>query len=447
VGCNPVDGWYLRRPGFRERTCGAGTGVGARRDIARLRRLIHRGTVTRFPIICRRSIAGVTGQPPKQGGDPSLRPPAYLRAGLPLGRIRGVPIIVTPSWLLIAVLLTTVWGPVVRDYVDGIGSGTAYLATFGFTVVFGGCVLAHEIAHTLVSIGLGYPVRRVLLFALGGVSEVEEEPSRPRDELLIAAAGPLVSVVISVAAWFAYQASASGALLTALLALLWWSNLVLAIFNLLPGLPLDGGRLLRAAVCAFGASNLTGTRVAAYSGRVVAISVAAVGLLVDRSNGAFAASIFSLALAFYLWFGAGQSLRVATMTARLPDLAVGRLLRRGMFVAPDTSVAEALRRAAETQSQGLVVLDAANEPSAIVDEMLVSTVPEDRRPWTPITEVARPLEPGLIVPADIDAAALLRRMQTTPAHEYLVVHPDGSAAGVISARDFAAELRGVLRTA
>jgi Zn-dependent protease len=389
----------------------------------------------------------VTGVPPKQGGEPTPSPPAYLRAGLPLGRVRGVPIIVTPSWLLIALLLTTVWGPVVRDYVDDIGSGTAYLATFGFTIVFGGCVLAHELAHTLVSLRLGYPVRRVVLFALGGVSEVEEEPSRPRDELLIAAAGPLVSVLISVGAWFGYQASASGALLTALLALLWWSNLLLAVFNLLPGLPLDGGRLLRAAVCAFGASTLTGTRVAAWSGRFVAIGVALAGLLADRSNGAFAASVFSFALALYLWFGAGQSLRLATLSARLPAVTVDRLLRPGMFVAADTSVAEALRRATETHSQGLVVLDAVNEPSAIVDELLVSTVPEERRPWTPITDVARPLEPGLILPADIDAAELLRRMQTTPAREYLVVHADGTAAGVISARDFAAELRGALRTA
>jgi Zn-dependent protease len=354
---------------------------------------------------------------------------------------------VTPSWLLIALLLTSAWGPVVRDYVDGIGSSTAYLATFGFTVLFGACVLAHEIGHTLVSISLGYHVRRVLLFALGGISEVDEEPRRPRDELLIAAAGPLVSVVISLAAWFAYQASPSGALFTAVFALLWWSNLLLAAFNLLPGLPLDGGRLLRALVCAFGASSLTGTRVAAWSGRVVAIGVAVLGLLADRESGSLGTSLFSFALAIYLWFGAGQSLRAATLTARLPEVAVDQLLRPGMFVTADISVAEAVRRAAAAGAQGLVVLDAQNQPSAIVDELLVSGVPTERRAWTPISDVARPLEPGLILPADIDAAGLLHRMQTTPAREYLVVHPDGSAAGVISTQDFAARLRGVLRPA
>ncbi len=379
----------------------------------------------------------MTGPQPKQPSGP----PPYLRTGLPLGRVKGVPIFVTPSWLLVALLLTTVWGPVVHDYVDDIDSSTAYLATFGFTVVFGACVLAHEIGHTLVSLRLGYPVRRVLLFALGGISEVENEPDRPRDELLIAAAGPFVSVIISVGAWFAYQASADGALLTALLGLLWWSNLLLAAFNLLPGLPLDGGRLLRAAVCAFGAGTLTGTRVAVWSGRIVAVGVAVLGLVVDRNSGTLATSLFSFALAAYLWFGAGQSLRIAKLTERLPEVTVGQLLRPGMFVTAELSVAEAVRRAADAGAQGLVVVDADNEPAAIVDELLVTTLPPDRRAWTPVSEVARPLEPGLILSTDIDAAGLLRHMQTTPAHEYFVVHPDGSAAGVISARDFADQLR------
>ncbi|HEU5265253.1 MAG TPA: site-2 protease family protein [Jatrophihabitans sp.] len=393
-------------------------------------------------------MTGVPPHPPP-GGPQRPHPGQFrpLRVGLPLGRIRGVPIFVTPSWLLIALLLTSAWGPVVREFVDDIGSVAAYLVTFGFTLVFGLCVLAHELGHTLVSLWLGYPVRRVFLFALGGISEVEDEPRCPRHELLIAAAGPLVSVLISTAAWFGYQAAPSGALITALLALLWWSNLLLAVFNLLPGLPLDGGRLMRAAVWGCGASVLTSTRVAAWTGRVVAIGVAVLGLAVDRSSGQFAATIFSIALAAYLWFGAGQSLRAATLTARLPGVSVDRLLRPGMFVSPDVSIAEALRRAAESHARGLVVLDTTNEPSAIVDELLVSGVPEERRPWTPISSVARPLEPGLILPVDIDAAGLLQRMQTTPAHEYLVLRADGSAAGLISARDFAAELRGVLRTA
>jgi Zn-dependent protease len=361
---------------------------------------------------------------------------------LQLGRVRGVPILVSPSWLLIGVLLTVIYGPIVRDAVPGVSDSTSYLASFGFSVLFAVCILAHELGHTLVSIALGHPVRRVVLFMLGGVSEIETEPDRPRDELLIAAAGPLVSVLLAAGAWGGYLAMPSSSLIGVLFALLAWSNIILAAFNLLPGLPLDGGRLLRAAVWGFGASALTGTRVAAWGGRVFAVLVAISGLIVDRSSVGIAAGILSLALAAYLWIGASQSLKVAALLARLPEVDIADLLRPGLLLPADLSVAEALRRVWEGNARGLVLLDATDQPSAIVDETLIGAVPPERRPWTQVVDVARPLEPGLMVPADIDAKALLDRMQALPAREYLAVRPDGSPAGIIATADFARRLKG-----
>jgi CBS domain containing-hemolysin-like protein len=111
-----------------------------------------------------------------------------------------------------------------------------------------------------------------------------------------------------------------------------------------------------------------------------------------------------------------------------------------MFIPNDLSVSEALRQAREAHARGLIVMDEQAHPAAIVDEVLISAVPPDRQAWTPVSAVARPLEPGLIVPDGIDAAELLRRMQATPSREYLVVGPDGSAAGIIATRDFARRL-------
>jgi Zn-dependent protease/CBS domain-containing protein len=361
---------------------------------------------------------------------------------LQLGRIRGVPVLVAPSWLIVGLLLTVIYGPIVNKAVPSVSGSTAYLAALGFSILFGLCILAHELGHTLVSLALGHPVRRVVLFALGGVSEIEDEPSRPRDELLIAATGPLVSLLIAGAAWIGYDASPAGQLSTALLGLLWWSNLVLAIFNLLPGLPLDGGRLLRATVCAFGVSQVNGTRVAAWAGRVVAVVVAGFGLLADRTSLGFGAGIFSVALAAYLWFGATQSLRVAGLFSKLPEVDVTELLRPGLFVPADLTVAEALRRVWNGNARGIVLVDSSERPSAIVDESLIGGVPPDRRPWTPVVDVARPMEPGLMIPDGLDAPALLQRMRATPAHEYLVVRADGSPAGIIATRDFAVRLQG-----
>lgn len=373
-----------------------------------------------------------------QQGDPAPRG----RAAITLGRFRGVPIVVAPSWLLITVLLAIIYGPIVRDAAPQASSSTAYVASFGFAVLFALCILAHELGHTVVSMALGHPVRRVVLFLLGGISEMDGEPERARDELLIAAAGPFVSVALAGIAWGISTTASAHSIYGILCALLAWSNIVLAVFNLLPGLPLDGGRLLRAIVWGAGASPLTGTRVAAWAGRALAVLVAVSGLIVDRTSAGVAAGLLSFALAAYLWLGATQSLKSADLLQRLPNVRVPELLRPGLLIPSDLSVAEALRRVWDRNARGLVIVDSAQHPSAIVDEVLIGLVPPERRPWTAVTDVARPLEPGLVVPVSIDAKELLERMQTTPAREYLAVSEDGSPAGIIATADFARLLRG-----
>ncbi|HVU91419.1 MAG TPA: site-2 protease family protein [Jatrophihabitans sp.] len=357
-------------------------------------------------------------------------------------RVAGVPVAVSPSWLLAGVLLCAVYGPILRDAVDGLGTGAAYGAALGFAVLFGLCVLAHEAGHTLVSIRLGHPVRRIVLFALGGVSEMEHEPSRARDELLIAASGPLVSALLATGAGFAYDAAPAGQLLTALLGLLFWSNAGLAAFNLLPGLPLDGGRLVRAAVTGLGARPFTATRVAAASGRLIAVALLVFGFVADRSAAGLAGGLFTALVAGYLWFAAGQSVAEARIADRLPAISVPALLRPGLLVPGDLSVAAALERVWQAGVRGLVVVDGADRPVAIVDEARISAVPPEQRPWTPVFAVARPLAAGLTVPADLSAEDLLDRIRAAPASEYLAVHGDGRPAGIISTRDLVDRLRG-----
>jgi len=360
---------------------------------------------------------------------------------LPAGRFFGVPIYFAPSWLLIAALLTVYYAPIVGDVVPDVSASTTYLLAAAFAVLFAGCVLAHELGHTAVSLALGNPVRRVVIFLLGGVSELERDPDRPRDEFLVAAAGPLVSLLIAGAAAGGYQFVDGATLPGVLLALLMWSNLLVAVFNLLPGLPLDGGRLLRAAAWALGASRLTATRVAAWSGRGVAVLVAVSGLVLDRSSWGFTSGLLSIVLAVYLWFGASQSLKVGELMERLPGVSLDALLRPGLLVPSDLSVAEALRRVWSGNARGLVLVDTAERPSAIVDESLIGAVPPERRAWTQLADVARQLEPGLILRVGLAGEDLLAAVRATPAHEYLVVHEDGSPAGILAIADLAASLQ------
>lgn len=359
---------------------------------------------------------------------------------VPVGRFFGVPIFFAPSWLLIAAFLTIYYAPVVRDVVPRASSSTAYLTALSFAVLFALCVLAHELGHTAVSLMLGNPVRRVVIFLLGGVSEIERDPRRPRDEFLVAVAGPLVSLLLGGAAGAIYLQLAPRTVPGILSALLFWSNVVVAVFNLLPGLPLDGGRLLRAGVWALAHSRLTGTRVAAWAGRGLAVLVALSGLLADRSSWGLTAGILSVALAAYLWFGAGQSLRAAEVAERLPTVSLRSLLRPGLMVPADVSVAEALRRAWQGRARGLLVVDSADHPRALVDEMMIGAVPPERRPWTPLSAVSRPIEPGLVLNVGMSGEQLLAAVRATPAHEYLVVEDDGRPAGILSVVDLAAVL-------
>ncbi len=359
---------------------------------------------------------------------------------LRFGRFFGVPIYFAPSWLIIAVLLTLYYAPLVDRAVPGASASSAHLVAFGYAVLFALCVLAHEIGHTAVSLMLGRPVTRIVIFLLGGVSEMEREPERPRDEFLISLAGPVVSALITVLCGGAYFALDPHSMLGVLAFLLFWSNLIVVVFNLLPGLPLDGGRLLRAVVWALNGSRLAGTRAGAWTGRVVSVGVLALSLLINRGAMGFTAGLVMVLLAAYLWFGAGQSLKSAEMVERLPRVDLEALLRPGLLVRPDLSIAEALRRMWQGSARGLVLMDAADRPAAIVDEARVNAISPEQRPWVQLSTVARPLEAGLVLRRGLSGEDLLAAVRKTPASEYLVVDEHGAPAGILATADLAAAL-------
>jgi CBS domain containing-hemolysin-like protein len=135
-------------------------------------------------------------------------------------------------------------------------------------------------------------------------------------------------------------------------------------------------------------------------------------------------------------------MRVAQIVDRVPAIGVADLLRPGVLVPSTLSVAEALERVWRSSARGVIVVDSSDRPTAIVEEARIGAVPPERRPWTPITAVARPLEPALTLPDDLRGAALLDRLRAAPASEYLVVRPDGSPVGVVSTKDVLHRLKG-----
>ncbi|MCW2524879.1 MAG: hypothetical protein JWO63_3214 [Frankiales bacterium] len=360
----------------------------------------------------------------------------------------GVPIFLTPSWVLIAAFITVSYADFMRDQVADISSAASYALALVFALALAVSILAHELGHTLVSRALGLDVTRIVIFLLGGISEIEGDPARPRDEFAIAAAGPFVSFVLAAACWLGGLPLDAHTSLGVMLALLAWSNLVVAVFNVLPGLPLDGGRLVQSAVWALGRSRSSGAVVAAWCGRGVAVLLA-IGVLAANvvlgnretaSITTLGAAAMGFAVAAFLWIGATQTLRVTAVSTRAAQLQIGSLLRRAAYLPAATPVSEAMRQVQAQSAGAIVVIDGAGRSRGLVRESDVRRLPPTQQPWTTIGELSRPLEPGLILEDWLDGQDLLARVRANPASEYLVVGSDGASRGVVATTDLARAL-------
>lgn len=376
------------------------------------------------------------GRPPQRKPEPG--------GGLLMGRPFGVPVYVAPSWFLVAALITWVFGGQLDRVLPELGAAR-YLVSLFFAVAFYASVLVHELAHTVAALRFKLPVRRIQLQFFGGVSEIEKEAETPGREFVLAFVGPLLSLVLAGVFYAALLPVEPDSVPGVLLAGLMVSNLLVAAFNLLPGLPLDGGRMLRAVVWKITGKPMHGTVAAAWVGRALAIAVL-VGLpLLTQSLGSGAAddvgmdtvldALLAAILAAIIWTGAGNSLRMARLREHLPELRARALTRRAVPVPADTPLSEALRRANASGARALVVVDGDGTPVSLVREAAIVGVPEHRRPWVAVSTLAQDLTDGMRLSAELSGEELLDALRANPATEYLVVEETGEIYGVLSAAD------------
>ncbi|HYO40456.1 MAG TPA: site-2 protease family protein [Nocardioidaceae bacterium] len=365
-------------------------------------------------------------------GPDRARPSGTLR----VGRIAGVDVLVRSSWVLIAVLLALLVARRVEDVQPGLGAWK-YVAGLVFAVLLYLTVLLHEASHALMAQRYGLPVRSITLHFLGGVTEIEGEPDTPRREFGVSVVGPLTSLGVGLGFLGLHQVVSDG-LIGAAVEMLFWANLSIGVINLVPGLPLDGGRVLRAAVWQASGNPHHGTIVAGWGGRICAVLVLAFPFVREAMPGgsSFVSDyLLAFIIAAFLWTGASSAIVSARLRRRLPSLQARALARRTLAVPHDLPLAEAVRRAQDEQAGSIVVVDATGRPAAIVNEAAVLATPAERRPWLPVSAVARSVEPGLTFPADLSGEPLILAMQRLPATEYLVLDPDGSLYGVLVTDD------------
>ena len=318
-----------------------------------------------------------------------------------------------------------------------VAGGLRYEVAAAFVVLLWVSVLVHELSHSVVARGFGLPVRRILLYPLGGFSEIEQDPPTPGKELLVSAAGPAISLALAAGGYALLVTTHPGGVPQLLIQELVWANVLVGLFNLLPGLPLDGGRMLRAGVWKITGRPGSATVFAAWAGRVLAAAAFLVALAMLARGGD--AAIFDAAwlavIGAFMWAGAGQALRAARVRERLPGLQARVLARRAIPIPASLPLAEAIRRADAAQARALVIVDHEDKPIAIVNETAVMATPPQRRPWIDAGSLARSIDPGLVLPADLSGMALIEAVRRSPATEYLLVEPSGQVFGVLAASD------------
>ena len=350
---------------------------------------------------------------------------------------------ISPYWFLIAGLFVLLYA---NSAALAASSGIRYVVAVAFVVLLYVSVLVHELSHSLVARGFGLPVRRILLYPLGGFSEIEQEPPTPGKEFLVSAAGPVLSLALAAGGWGIIVAVDPRGLPGLLIQQLVWANLLVGLFNLLPGLPLDGGRMLRAGVWKLTGKPAAATVAAAWAGRVLAVAV----LVLPPTLLALAGDqvqIFDViwfgVIAAFMWTGATQSLRATRVRQRLPGLQARTLARRAIPIPATLPLAEAIRRADAAGARAVVIVDHDDKPIAIVNESAVMATPPQRRPWIDAGSLARTIDPGMILPADLSGMALLDAVRRSPATEYLLVEPSGQVYGVLAASDLDHAFAGV----
>lgn len=357
--------------------------------------------------------------------------------GLPLGRPFGVPIYLAPSWLLIGVLITS---SLAQMFSDPLTPELRHYAIAALAaLLFASSVLAHELGHAAVSTRLGIPIKRVTLHLFGGVAEMDREPPTAAGEYLVAVAGPLVSIFLSGVSAVVMRSTSDLGSVHRMAAYLALTNGVLAVLNLLPGLPLDGGRVLRAGVWGLTGNRDAGTFAGVRGGQALALLAGAIGLL--RLGAGQWSGIFEVVVGGFLWVNATALGHRTTALRRIGTLDVRKLARPALLVDAAMPLSEALRRAVES-GRRLLVVDSYGVPAGVISGPALAAVPERRRPWVSVADVTRPIEPGLVLDADLDGEHLLDRLRATPASEYLVTAADGSVAGVLSAHDVVRVLDG-----
>ena len=327
---------------------------------------------------------------------------------LKLGRIAGIPIRVHLTFVLFLAWFVMAFS------LRGLGPSATLAGVLLVLCVFAS-ILVHELGHALVARRFGVGTREILLLPIGGVANLERIPDKPAHELAVALVGPVINLVIAAMLFFV-----GGAFATQLM----WINVGLAIFNMIPAFPMDGGRALR-ALLAMRIGHLRATQIAASLGKIIAIIFAAVGIVT---------SLWLVLIAVVVWMGARHEAATVQMRSAIVDVPVSAAMNRHVeVVRPDESLGEAARRLVSTGQSELPIVDH-GETLGVLTRTDVATGIKDAGSQAPIANAPHH-EAITVAPTD-----MLERVFDRLSHEpgaIAVVMDHGTPVGVVTTEQLA----------
>jgi Zn-dependent protease len=364
-----------------------------------------------------------------------------MTASLRFGRIAGIPVGASWSALLIALLFAwSLGGELLPAQVPGLVPAAYWLAGAAGAGLFLGSLLAHEVGHALVARRAGLRVRGITLWLLGGVAQLEDEPASPGDELRVAIVGPAVSLALAGAfglAAAALSVAGAPALVVVVAAWLALGNAALAVFNLLPAAPLDGGRVLRGLLWRHHGNRVRASVTATRAGVWVGAGLVGYGLL-GAFTGWGIGTLWTALVGWFLVVAARQERELALMGGGLDrGLRAAQVMTPAPAVAPAWFTVDAfLRNYVEPwQAAALPLRGFDGHPAGVVTAAALYAVPADRRHIVRAGDVAIPMSALVLVGPDQPVADLAARL--AGGRTVAAVVAGGQLLGLITATDLA----------
>jgi Zn-dependent protease len=353
-------------------------------------------------------------------------------SGIRLGQVFGIPIYLHPSWFIIFVLITAFlraqfasqhpgWTPA-QDWALGIGASVLFFAS----------VIFHELSHSVVALRYRIPVKSITLFMFGGVSSIERDASSAKQEVTIAVVGPLSSLFLAGCFWLAAHHWHGNEMVSSASMWLAGINLLLALFNLVPGFPLDGGRILRGIAWGITGDFAKATRIASNAGRVFAYLMILIGGW-EALNGNWVNGLWTAFIGWFLLNAAQESIAQVTIRNTFTGVRAEDIMTRDIPTVPrDISLEEYMQEVLRTGRRCHIVTGA-GRPVGLVTLHAVRSVPREEWGSTSIQAAMMPISRIHSASPDEPALGVLERMQNEDINQMPVIS-DGQIVGMI-ARD------------